>query len=210
MPKLTKFAIAPSGVLVYRSSGRKVPDRYGYEIRNKNVYKNGRRIGTIGKGTSKEQKIINAADNRRVKREQAAQRRQQRQQAPQKRPTPEPSIDIVLPRTPETPNIRVPQRPTELGYPVDHYQDFREIAEVNDNIISPTLPFAPPGIVTVGQRSYYNFASLLNRAVEAGYLTEEEAQKYFEYYQDANDKGRTKLWDEMYDYFEDVGYVDSE
>ena len=206
MPRLTKFSIAPSGILVYRSTGRKVPDHLNYEVRGKNVYKGGKRIGTVGKGTSKEQKIVKAADTRRVKREAARQRKVEREAKRVK----ETKIEIKLPRSPSTPNIRTPQRPTELGPPPGQYQDYKEIAEVNDNIISPTLSFAPPGIVTISQRSYYNFASLLNRATEAGYLTEEEAQKYFEYYQDANDKGRTKLWDELYDYFEDVGYVDSE
>lgn len=47
MAKLTKFSINPSGELVYSKTGAKA--RGNFEIKGSNVYKNGRRYGTISK-----------------------------------------------------------------------------------------------------------------------------------------------------------------
>lgn len=63
MAKFTKFAIAPSGLLVYRSTGKKAPTNY--TIKNKTVYHKGRKIGNVGKGTIKEQKNIAKIDKKR-------------------------------------------------------------------------------------------------------------------------------------------------
>lgn len=63
MAKFTKFAIAPSGLLVYRSTGKKAPTNY--IVKNKTVYHKGRKIGNVGKGTIKEQKNIARIDKKR-------------------------------------------------------------------------------------------------------------------------------------------------
>jgi hypothetical protein len=63
MAKFTKFAVAPSGLLVYRSTGKKAPSNY--TIKNKTVYHKGRKIGTVGRGTIKEQKNIAKIDKKR-------------------------------------------------------------------------------------------------------------------------------------------------
>lgn len=64
MPKFTKFSLSPAGDLVYRSTGRIAP--VAYEIRNKTVYNNGRKIGVIGKGTIAQQRKIAAIASHRV------------------------------------------------------------------------------------------------------------------------------------------------
>ena len=63
MAKFTKFGLSPSGELVYRSTGKLAPS--SYTVRGRTVYKNGRKVGQIGKGTTKEQKTIRRAQTRR-------------------------------------------------------------------------------------------------------------------------------------------------
>lgn len=66
MPKFTKFSLSPFGELVYRNTGRIAPT--AYEIRNKTVYNRGRKIGTIGKGTNAQQRLVATAAYNRVAR----------------------------------------------------------------------------------------------------------------------------------------------
>ena len=63
MAKFTKFGLSPSGELVYRSTGKLAPS--SYTVRGSTVYSKGRKIGQIGKGTSKEQRTIRRAQARR-------------------------------------------------------------------------------------------------------------------------------------------------
>ena len=63
MPKMLKFAVAPStGTLVYRSTGQAV--RGEFTIRENRVYRQGRLVGYIGKGTKTEQRRIAEIDKR--------------------------------------------------------------------------------------------------------------------------------------------------
>ena len=63
MPKMLKFAVAPStGTLVYRSTGQAV--RGEFTIRDNRVYRQGRLVGYIGKGTKTEQRRIAEIDKR--------------------------------------------------------------------------------------------------------------------------------------------------
>ena len=65
MAKFTKFGISPKGELVYRSSGKLAPSQY--TVRGSTVYgSDGRKVGQIGKGTSKEQRTIRRAQTRRA------------------------------------------------------------------------------------------------------------------------------------------------
>ena len=68
MAKLTKFALSPSGELVYRSTGKLAPA--GYTYRKYTVYgKNGRRIGSLSRNLTKtETKRIARAEQSRQRR----------------------------------------------------------------------------------------------------------------------------------------------
>lgn len=68
MAKFTKFALAPDGRLVYRSTGNVVPLKNGYTIKGTTVYnKSGRKVGQLGKGTKSQQKQIQKKSDVRVK-----------------------------------------------------------------------------------------------------------------------------------------------
>lgn len=60
MAKLIPFGYAPDGRLVYRNTGRTAPETYS--VRGNTVYgANGRRVGTVGKGTAKQQRTMASA-----------------------------------------------------------------------------------------------------------------------------------------------------
>ena len=63
MAKLIKFGYDSAGQLVYRNTGKLAPGNY--EIRKGGVYKDGRRIGSIGQGTAKQKRKIASAEQTR-------------------------------------------------------------------------------------------------------------------------------------------------
>ena len=109
--------------------------------------------------------------------------------------------EIELPST----KITMPAGFTEVGLD-PFYSNYKNVVEVLGPTIGPASKVLGPGAISVEQRSFVNFASSLNDAVNAGFLTEEEAEKYFKWYSYADNKQRSKLWDELYDYYEEEGY----
>lgn len=66
MAKLTPFGYAPDGRLVYRNTGRVAPETY--TVRGRTVYgADGRRVGTVGKGTAKQQKTMTSGAENRIR-----------------------------------------------------------------------------------------------------------------------------------------------
>lgn len=65
MAKLIKFGYNSAGQLVYRNTGKLAPSNY--EIRPGGVYKDGRRIGSIGKGTAAQRRRIENASKTRAR-----------------------------------------------------------------------------------------------------------------------------------------------
>lgn len=61
MATFTKFGYNEYGELVYRKTGKLAPS--GYSVKGKTVYKDGRKVGQIGKGTAAERKKISKATN---------------------------------------------------------------------------------------------------------------------------------------------------
>lgn len=59
MAKLIKFGYNSAGQLVYRNTGKLAPSNY--EIRPGGVYRDGRRIGSIGKGTAAQKRKMESA-----------------------------------------------------------------------------------------------------------------------------------------------------
>lgn len=109
--------------------------------------------------------------------------------------------EIELPST----RLSMPEGFTESGLD-PFFSDYKQVLEVLGPTIGPSAELLGPGVISVEQRSYVNFASALNAAVEAGFITEEEADEYFKWYNYADEKGKGQLWDELYDYYEDQGF----
>lgn len=63
MPKMIKFALGPTtGTLVYRETGQAV--RGEFSIKDNRVYRQGRLVGYIGKGSASQQRRIAELDKR--------------------------------------------------------------------------------------------------------------------------------------------------
>ena len=63
MPKMLKFALGPTtGTLVYRETGQAV--RGEFSIKDNRVYRQGRLVGYIGKGSASQQRRIAELDRR--------------------------------------------------------------------------------------------------------------------------------------------------
>lgn len=80
MPKMIKFAVGPTtGTLVYRETGQAV--RGEYSIKDNRVYRQGRLVGYIGKGSASQQRRIAELDKRNASaRRRSARRREIRRQ----------------------------------------------------------------------------------------------------------------------------------
>ena len=114
--------------------------------------------------------------------------------------------DYALPEI-DAPSFK-PTKPegfSEVGLD-SFFSDYKQVLEVLGPTIGPSGKVLGPGVISVEQRSYVNFANALNSAVEAGYITEAEAAEYFKWYSYANDKQKAQLWDELYDYYEEMGF----
>ena len=68
----------------------------------------------------------------------------------------------------------------------------------------------PTNRVPVAIKSTINFANVLNDAVHAGFMSEEEALRRFtEYKKATTDEERSRLWDSLHEYNELQGYEES-
>lgn len=64
--------------------------------------------------------------------------------------------------------------------------------------------------VSVRVKSLINFANYVNDAAQAGFISEQEAQRRFEQYKAATtDAKRSELWNSIHEYLEEAGYEDS-
>lgn len=64
--------------------------------------------------------------------------------------------------------------------------------------------------VSVRVKSLINFANYVNDAAQAGFISEQEAQRRFEEYKAATtDAKRSELWNSVHEYLEEAGYEDS-
>lgn len=109
--------------------------------------------------------------------------------------------EITLPAT----ELHKPAGFTEIGLD-PFFSDYKQVLETLGPTIGPASQVLGPGVISVEQRSYVNFASALDSAVTAGFITEEKAAEWFKWYSYADDKQKAILWDELYDYYEDEGF----
>ena len=131
--------------------------------------------------------------------------------------------EIELPHV----EIKMPKGFTEEGLD-PFFSDYKEVVQtfgplignnsgLGGSTVDEIAKALGPGVISVTERSYINFANALDAAVNTinpktgkSYLTEEEARKYFKWYSFADDKQKGELWDELYDYYEtlDFDYFD--
>lgn len=105
------------------------------------------------------------------------------------------------------PELRRPLAPVSyFSEKAIEHVDYKEVVETLVPVAPVLENVLEPGILSVSQRSRINYANALNSAVEAGFITDAEAQRYFDYYHNATEKERTQLWQELEQYFEDLGY----
>ena len=177
MVRKIKFAMW-NGSLVYRESGKLVPNQSQYTIKTsasgrQTVYKNGVYVGRIGKGTKTQQKKAAEIGSRRHK------------------PT-------------QVPKVERQARRFGKGreYEIESYEKTIQLKEA--------IAKQPTNRVPVAIKSTINFANVLNDAVHAGFMSEEEALRRFtEYKKATTDEERSRLWDSLHEYNELQGYEES-
>lgn len=184
MATFTKFATAPDGRLVYRGTGNAVPSNYGYQVKGRTVYnKQGRKVGQLGKGTSKEQKRI-----------------QEKAKARQKKASSQ-AIKKVSDFAGLGGISEEYQRISTWRNWVNEYNSYK--TKDLEHKLKVKL-------IDVGKQ---NFARALEDLVNSGIISEEEAGERFEEYAKAKDeKEQSKIWDDIKDEFkeEDWKYSDVE
>ena len=185
MAKYKKFAIAESGALVDRSTGKMY--RGGYTTRTAvngviTVYgANGRKIGTVGKPTAKEKKKIDEIDKRNFK---------ARQKAVEKALNKRAKIDWKRARTTGTWQDYVVAQETTRLIPRKSWKAFE---------------------ISFTEQSIMNYAKALSEAVRSGLMSKTEANTLFNKYKDtANDKSKqtnlSKMWAVLNKKFDEIGF----
>ena len=185
MAKYVKFAIADSGVLVYRSNGKMYRGTYTTRTAsngNITVYgSDGRKIGTVGKPTKKEQKKIDELDKRNFK---------ARQKSYQKSITKRAKLDW--------------HKAEKSG----SWQDY--VVAQESTALIPRKSWKAFEI-SYTEQSIMNYAKALSEAVRTGLMSKDEANKLFESYK-ADAKDRTKkdnlgrFWNALNKRFEEIGF----
>ena len=195
MPKAIKFGIAKSGTLVYRSSGNAYRGEYTLKESSNGritVYgKDGRKIGTVGKGTAKEQKLIADKDRRNFSKRKKA-NLERRKKA---------DLKAGLGWA------------SDVGesYSTESFQAWSEAKRAND--FFPRDSWKKFEISFEDQRKM-NFGSALQGAVEEGKIDINYANEMWEKYKAAPsgvrwDETRNDLWDQLMVKFDEVGYIPS-
>lgn len=188
MAKLTRFAIAPDGRIVYRDTGRVAKGNLTTKIYANGqigVYRNGRRVGMVGKPTKAQQDKINKlAHTRQVKAERKA----------IKEVTTADTVDAYISAKPNGWQNARDLKVVRDTFPVVHYKngEFHHIANI------------PP--LTVQQQGEVNFGSYLQNEVDRGNLTIEEANDLWDEYISGNDDERSRLWEEAHKRDTEEGY----
>lgn len=190
MVKYQKFALAYSGVLVYRSTGKMYRGVYTIRTSGKTttVYgADGRKIGTIGKPTRKEQLKINELDKR---------NRKTRMKVSEKKANAKAKLDWkFVQRAPTYQNYVVAQESTRL-IPRKSWKAFQ---------------------ISYTEQSKMNYARALSEAVKSGKLNAKKADILFKQYsriadelKGAKDKERDsklgKMWHSINKYFDEIGF----
>lgn len=187
MTKYIKFAIANSGTLVYRSNGNAYRGLYTLKTSSNGVTtvygKDGRKIGTVGKGNAKQQKVIDEKDKRNYKKRIEAKKRREVKQAMELlgagKETATDSYEMWATAKDET-----------AIFPRDSWKKFE---------------------ISFEQQSKMNFAKALSEGVKDGVISELEAQDYWEAYNsaptgDAGDDDRNELWADLGTHYDELGY----
>lgn len=98
---------------------------------------------------------------------------------------------------------RVRQATKKMGAKRTGSLSYRDLADIHDAI--DYKDYSIP--VSRYQQELYNLSSALRDCVDAGYMSEEEAQSFINKWMDAtNDDERDGVWNEVKSRFKDLGY----
>ena len=182
-----KFAIAYSGVLVYRHNGKMYNGRYTVKFDARGhgrVYgPDGKFLGTVGKGTKKEQRLIEQIDKR---------NRSKRRQALKRKTEEWGKVDLEKAVKSKSLNDWLQVYMSTKDVPRDSWKKFA---------------------ITYAQQSKMNYAKILSDLVRNKAISKADAQAKWEemsstsdFSNDADDETRSKLWEELRDEYPEVFY----
>lgn len=204
--QLTKFAIAPSGDLVYRETGRKVTRKdvivSEKVFENKKtkqqwsrtyVYDNkGRLIGQIGKPTKAQQARIEKADKNRVRRAKRAKVLE--------------SGAYNVPRLGESLAREDRMRGQNLNRPWSNWSEIydRDVRGYKGQY------YNAPTDRDIFERRKASFAKVLDAGLDSGKLSVDKARELWQKYLRSETEDLSadydKVWNELNDYFDKEGY----
>lgn len=187
--KHPKLAVAPDGRIVDRRTGNVVraqnlrlvnlPSGRAIVYRYNKDGTQGRLYGYIGKPTAKQQAEINRKAQNRIKRKEALERKQVR--------------DAVKEAS------ALPNKQTDNNGWLDYVAKRQRWKEDR-----ASGRFNYPN---VDEQESMNFATALNEAVDEGVMSIEDAnERWEEFTNTPRGKDRSKLWDDLHDYFDEEGY----
>ena len=187
MAKNIKFAFAPSGVLVYRANGKMYNGRYTLRVGSNGVYtvygNDGRKIGTVGKGTAKERRVIEEMDRR---------NRARRIKSHEKKLETWGKADIEKAKKSGALSDWLKAYMTTKDVPRDTWKKYT---------------------ITYAQQSKMNYAKILSDLVRKGAISEVDANEKWnkmsetsDFSNDVDDDVRSKLWEELRDEYPEVFY----
>lgn len=185
MAKYVKFAIADSGVLVYRSTGKMFRGDYSTRTSSNGIITvynaNGRKIGTVGKPTKAERQRIDEIDKR---------NRKSRQKAYQRKIVKRGQIDWRLAeKTGTWKDYAIAQESTAL-IPRKSWKQYE---------------------ISFTEQSIMNYARALSEGVRSGLMSDDEASQLFELYKaDAKDRSKRdslgRFWNALNKRFDEIGF----
>lgn len=187
MAKYLKFALSPSGQVVYRDTGNLYRGKHTIKAGRNGIItvygKDGRKIGTVGKPNKTQSARIAKKDKARQKRRERQLRRSIYQMN---------DVDEIA----QEYGSSVPDngwRSTAIAKRAWYEVDKKD----------------RPEFLTINQREIMNYASILKQAVDSGVMTVEEANERYQAFMDGTKEERSGLWDEIDDLSSERGWKPS-
>ena len=185
MAKYIKFAIAESGALVYRSNGNMYRGAYTTRTSSNGIISvyggNGRKIGTVGKPTAKERKLIEEKDKRNRSRRK---------------------------KTVERNKEKTAKANVKLAFSTGSLKDYAMAQQTTADIPRQSWKAFT---ISYTEQNRMNFAKALTEAVRSGKMAQSDADALFEQFKNvesgkAGDMERSRLWHFIHIHFEEIGF----
>ena len=185
MAKYIKFAIAESGALVYRSNGNMYRGAYTTRTSSNGIISvygaNGRKIGTVGKPTAKERKVIEDKDKRNRSRRKKAVERQKTKFGKEK---------------------------VKQAFVSGKLEDYAQAQMYTSQIPRQSWKAFT---ISYTEQNRMNFAKALTEAVRSGKISQLEADDLFRQFKKIQagkegDNERSRLWKFLHRWYDEVGF----